>query len=283
MACKDESIKTRNKLTIARYLSRAVRIARRLCGYSNITICRRSGLRWELDLTEGIDLHIYLFGAFEPEIQRYASKIVRRGGTIVDIGANIGAHTLRFAKLVGRSGKVFAFEPTDYAFQKLARNIKLNPDLESCVYPRQEMLTASNKQIKPMGICSSWPLNEDDAVHAVHMGKAKSLNAACVTTLDNAAHQLGWSDVDLLKIDVDGNELFVLQGGKAFLMEKHPPILMEFAPYLYAEFGYNLSDLTQLLHSMGYRCQLLPSQDQIEFDKLTEHVGVGGSANVLLV
>ncbi len=53
-----------------------------------------------------------------------------------------------------------------------------------------------------------------------------SLNAAGVTTLDIAVEQQGWESIDLVKMDVDGIKLFVLQGGKAFFQRFHPPILM---------------------------------------------------------
>jgi len=276
-------MKTKTKLTIARSLSRVVRTGRHIWGRGNIVTCRRSGLRWELDLAEGIDLSIYCFGTFEPEIVGFASRVVRQNGTVIDIGANIGAHTLRFAELVGPHGKVFAFEPTDYAFSKLTRNIALNPDLVPRIHAFQALLAASSDQAKPNGICSSWPLESTGTVHAVHMGEAKSLQGACVTTLDDVARQLVWKAIDLVKLDVDGNELFVLQGARTFLTENHPPILIEFAPYLYAEFGYSLRDLSGLLASMGYQCQLLPAQRRVDFDRLPEIIGDGRSINVLLV
>ena len=140
---------TSTKITIAKNASRVVRTVRHLMGMNKIVTCRRNGIVWELDLTQGIDFSIYLFGAFEPEIVRYASRIIKPGAKVIDIGANIGAHTLPLAHLVGPSGAVFAFEPTDYAFEKLLRNIHLNPNLKNRIHAFQQILASSSKENKP--------------------------------------------------------------------------------------------------------------------------------------
>jgi hypothetical protein len=84
-----------------------------------------NGIHSELDLGETIDLALYL-GLFEPDVALAIEAHCRPGMTVLDIGANIGAHALRLASLVGDSGHLFAFEPTTYAFRKLIRNFSLN-------------------------------------------------------------------------------------------------------------------------------------------------------------
>jgi len=273
---------TLTKIAAAKGASRIVRTIRRVLGMRDIVTCRRRGVMWELDLKQGIDLSIYLFGAFEPEIFNYASHIIKPGGKVLDIGANIGAHTMRLAHLVGPGGAVFAFEPTDYAFKKLMRHIQLNPNLKNRIHAFQQILASSSEKNKPQAICSSWPLDSNSEVHEVHQGEAMSLNAAGVTTLDIAAKQQDWKSIDLVKMDVDGNELFVFQGGENFFRRFHPPILMEFAPYLYPEYGYSLKDLVDYISSMNYRCQLLSSRKEIDLSELPSLISEGGSLNVLL-
>ncbi len=90
---------------------------------------RRRGVAWTLDLREGIDFSIWLLGAFELSTVRAYQRILRPGAIVLDIGANIGAHTLHLARAVGTEGKVWAIEPTDYAMGKLKTNIALNPEL----------------------------------------------------------------------------------------------------------------------------------------------------------
>ena len=255
-------------------------------GRRNIAVCHRGGLRWELDLREGIDLHIFLFGTFESEIVNIAHQVVPESGTVIDIGANIGAHALRFAAMVGDRGSVYAFEPTDYAFAKLSRNIGLNPNIAPRIHAMQVLLLASAGQEKPHAVYASWPLasaSDVQNVHEVHFGALKPLEGAQVSTLDQMAQQLGLAKVDLVKLDVDGNELFVLQGGRQILRTHRPFIVMECAPYLYPEFGYSMDDLCEYLQGLGYHCQLLPARERVEFTQLATIAGKDGSVNVLLV
>src|SRR6266436_206522 len=125
LSCRliEPMLSTHTKVKIARALSRAVRAARSLAGRdSNEVEVFRDGLKWRLDLEQGIDLAIYLLGAFERSTVNAYRKIVQPGDTVLDIGANVGAHTLHLARLVGNNGTVIAYEPTAYAVRKLRQN-----------------------------------------------------------------------------------------------------------------------------------------------------------------
>lgn len=106
------SLTTRRKLQVARVLGFCVRATRRLFGMrNNEVIVTRDGLRWQLDLTEGIDLATYL-GVFERSTVNAYKRLIRPGDVVLDIGANIGVHTLPLANCAGPHGHVYAFEPT---------------------------------------------------------------------------------------------------------------------------------------------------------------------------
>jgi hypothetical protein len=90
-----------------------------------IVLCRRGGTRWKLDLREGIDFSILLLGVFEQSVVAAYRRLIPPGSVVIDIGANIGAHTLRLAGCVGAAGRVVAVEATRYAFERLAEQVKL--------------------------------------------------------------------------------------------------------------------------------------------------------------
>src|SRR5580692_10186007 len=120
---------TTQKIALARAVQMPVVAARSLARLGAVTTVRRRRVNWALDLREGIDFSIWLLGAFELATVRAYERLVRRGDTVLDIGANIGAHTLHLARAVGAEGKVWAIEPTDYAIGKLRDNMALNPGL----------------------------------------------------------------------------------------------------------------------------------------------------------
>lgn len=100
---------TKTKIAVARILQSIVMGARRAMGGGDKVIIRRRGILWDLDLNEGIDFAIYLLGGFELRTLQLYKKIIRSGNIVIDIGANIGAHTMPFAQLVGRLGEDLAF------------------------------------------------------------------------------------------------------------------------------------------------------------------------------
>ena len=83
------------------------------------------GIRMRLFFESKMCKLIY-FDDFEKAEQRFINKFLRPGDIFVDVGANIGLFTLIAAKLVGKRGHVYAFEPSSRIHQRLIDNIKLN-------------------------------------------------------------------------------------------------------------------------------------------------------------
>jgi FkbM family methyltransferase len=243
---------TNQKVSIARVLSRVALSARRLCGASSTAIVRRGGALWSLDLKEGIDLSIYLLGGFEPRTLRRYKELIAEGFVVLDIGANVGAHTLPLAQLVGPSGKVIAFEPTKYAFDKLLANVSLNPHLSDRIIANQTLLGRSAGDELPGDIYSSWPLENASDLHSDHQGRLKSTRGADVQTVDLYVERCGLDRLDFIKLDVDGHEHEVLRGAQATLERFRPSIVLELAPYVYSEKPEEFDGLLELLWDRGY-------------------------------
>lgn len=247
------SVRTRQKILLARIARSAIMLGRRLAGRGAIVDCRRAGVNWRLDLNEGIDFSIFLLGAFERRTLAAYRRLIPPRAVVIDIGANIGAHTLPMADCVGDGGRVIAVEPTEWAFRKLMMELSLNPALAARVMPLQVMLVADDRRGVPEAIPSSWPLRSPSGAHAGHGGVAKSTRGARARTLDDLVDELGLRRLDLIKLDVDGFELDVLRGGGRTLERFGPIILFEHSPYCLVEKGYSPDELTDCLLGAGYR------------------------------
>lgn len=277
-------LKTKQKIFLAGLAQSAVMGVRRLFGKGPTTRVRRSQVEWDLDLREGIDFAIWLLGAFEPGTVRRYRDIVREGDVVLDIGANVGAHTLLLAKTVGAGGKVLAFEPTDYALEKLQKNRSLNPDLAGRIECYQYMLvdeTAAGTRTPE--IYSSWPLGQDGDVHALHRGQLKTTNGAQAQTLDHVIASLGLDKVDFIKLDIDGFECGMMRGADAVLARWHPKIIMELAPYSLAEQGESFAELIGILRKHGYALFDLVTGKALEMDpsRLEQKIPPGSSINAV--
>ncbi|HEY5813476.1 MAG TPA: FkbM family methyltransferase, partial [Terrimicrobiaceae bacterium] len=248
---------TRQKIAVAALLSRAVRRIRTVVGKENVGVFRRGGILWELDLKEGIDFAIFLQGGFEPETLRYFRRVVRPGFVVLDIGGNIGSHALPLAQMVGPTGRVYTFEPTDYAFGKQRRNLCLNPELSKRVRAVQAMLVGGPTHEKPRTIPSSWPLDGETGkdVHPIHLGRFNTLEGAQVFSLDDWVAEERPAAVDFIKIDVDGYEIDVVEGARETLSRYKPLMMMEFAPYIFSERGRSFKELLDALSALGYNAR----------------------------
>lgn len=275
------NLSTRARIACARLAYQAVSIGRGPRRGAVVTV-RRHGVRWRLDLREGIDFSIYLLGSFEPSVVRSYKRLVRPGSVVLDVGANVGAHTMPLAQAVGENGRVIAFEPTSWAFEKLVGNLALNPALSERVRAERVMLVAGPDSGMPEHVYSSWPLVGSDEVHPLHRGSLKSTAEAEATTLDRYVAAAGLDRVDFLKLDVDGAEPDVLAGAAETIVRYGPPIIMELAPYLYdGTDGFEC--LIGFLDANGYRIEHLRSRRELppDHEQLRHRIPQGTSMNVL--
>lgn len=277
-------MKTKTKIRLASIASRLIVFLRQLSGRGHRAVINRGGIKWDLDLSEGIDFAIYLLGLFERSTVKTYTKLLSFGDTVLDIGANMGAHTLPLAHAVGPQGKVIAFEPTAYAYHKLIRNISLNPALEPRIRAEQLMLLDRDELLSCPSLYSSWGLNNiKTSRHPKHLGQLMSTNGAMGVKLDDYVARSGLKRIDFIKIDVDGNECTVLRGALQTLKAHRPKILMEFMPYGLKENGTSLEELVELLKSTEYNIFAIPGLSSLSEDpkQIGQLIADGSSINVL--
>jgi FkbM family methyltransferase len=196
------------------------------------------GMTFELDLGELIDVGVFL-QQYERDVVGFIERLTRGGWTVVDIGANMGAHTLRFSKLVGPSGQVFAFEPMEYAFAKLARNVSLNDATNTQAF--RVALSDRNVPAQHVSYRSSWALSGERRAES-SVVDFRRLDDWCAERCVDVIH--------LIKLDVDGHELQVLKGGLDTIERCRPVLLVEIGAW---HFVSPEANPLRLLASLGYR------------------------------
>jgi len=252
-------LSTKQKIRIARTAARVVTGVRRGFGAGDNAKVRRDGLNWQLELGEGIDFAIYLLGAFERTTQRQYGALLKPGDVALDIGANIGAHTLPISRLVGDTGFVHAFEPTAFAYAKLKANIARNAVLAERIQANQTLLSDGAQDAPPAALAASWPLGERPGGHPMHGGHDMTTAGASVDTLDGYVARAEIARIDFIKLDVDGNECQVLRGGFESLQRFRPPIILELAPYIFSRGENSFASFIKLLRDAGYQLMRAPA------------------------
>ena len=162
----------------------------------------------ELFLSDASDSQRLFSCRKEPETVAWIEREMKPGAVLYDVGANVGAYSLIAGKLTDPSGRVIAFEPGYASFKTLCDNIFLN-DLQVRILPLP--IALSNKEgILTLNFSS---LESGAAKHSVSEN-ADSQNALGILSaqLDWAVEHLDLPSPTMLKIDVDGGELGVLEG-----------------------------------------------------------------------
>ena len=161
------------------------------------------------DEQEYIQRNVYFLNYYEIRETNYVRKILREGDVFVDIGANIGWFTVLASAGVGASGQVFAFEPSRRIHQHLADNVGIN-NCGNVVLERLALSDASGSAI----LANANPRN-DGMGSIVHGGRTGE--EVRTQTLDAYFEGRDAGTIDLVKLDVEGAEMFVLRGMRGLL------------------------------------------------------------------
>ena len=203
--------------------------------FNRLKDCRHGKMLYNInDMYIGRSLDLY--GEFsEGEIDIF-KQMVRPGQVVVEVGANIGTHTLFLSQQVGPTGIVLAFEPQRIVFQTLCANLALNSVMN--VDCRQAALGAEPGEIRVPSIDYRRPGN----FGGLSLGEWQQGEIVPLITLDSL--QLG--RCHLIKIDVEGMEKQVLQGALS--------TITRFKPLLYVENDRKEKslELVQYLTNLGY-------------------------------
>jgi FkbM family methyltransferase len=164
--------------------------------------------------------NVALTGIYEPDVARFAQRIVRPGDFVVDVGAHIGFNTLLFASLVGPDGMVHSFDPDPGALGVLHQALELNR-FAGRVILHEAAVGGS------VGHTQLFLGAHGDVTNSTLPGWTQSADVRDVrlVTLDSILASCVREPFGLLKIDVEGAETAVLDGAHG-LLSRTPPRAM---------------------------------------------------------
>jgi FkbM family methyltransferase len=207
-------------------------------------VCTRGGLRYRVDVTQLIDRNIFRSGFWEADTVHFITTQLHAGDVVIEVGANIGAHTLPIAKRVLPYGHVYAFEPTTFARNKLLENLNLNRALNN-VTVLDNLVTDRSGSVPRREIRSSWNLS-GTATPNEHVSSAP-------ISIDEFAQNEKLEGLSLLKIDTDGYDFKVLSGASETIKRFRPLVLIELCDYALREQGNAVDDIFAFFSGMKYQ------------------------------
>ena len=190
-------------------------------------------------------LHLSVREAYEPLETELIKKEIKKGDTVLDIGANIGYYTLIFARLVGENGKVFAFEPDPTNFSLLKKNVEINGYknvilIQKAVSNKSERLKLylSKDNMGGHTICNPHNSRQSVEVEAIR--------------LDDYFENYN-GKIDFIKMDIEGAEGGAIQGMSNILKNNNVKIVSEFCPGGLKRFGIDSEEYLKLLIKFGFK------------------------------
>jgi FkbM family methyltransferase len=198
----------------------------------------------------GVPFDILNFAHYEQEDESVLFSLLEADSVILDIGANIGWYSLLFSKRLPKA-KIFSFEPINETYKYLITNLTLNNahNVSSFNIGLSEKEGSSTYFYFPGG---SVLASEKNLIQST-----KAKETICkVDTLDRFISSHSIEKLDLIKCDVEGAELAVINGGISSIKKFLPIIFIELFERWTIQFNYHPNDVIRILNEIGYECFL---------------------------
>lgn len=208
------------------------------CGSTLILPCRRGPMMVNRH-DQVMTFALAIYGEFGEDELEVLGQWLKPGMHVIDVGANIGVHSLAFSKMVSPGGSVISLEPIMCNFNLLCANIAMSS--QQNIYPQRTM---AGKET------GTRMLTQIDSSKAANFGSINAKALEVLTGVPTPEVTIDWLDVkkcDLIKIDVEGSELDVLEGAVNTITKFKPLLQVECS-----EGDDNEAAIQALLRSHGY-------------------------------
>jgi FkbM family methyltransferase len=167
------------------------------------------------------------------------------GGTVLDVGGNIGVHTLEAAQAVGPGGRVVAIEPMPHHAQRIRDDAALNG------FRHVDVVQAAVGSA-PGEVSIGLPAEgANEGMYCI--GGQQDAVTVPMRTIDEIVQTQGLARVDVIKMDIEGAEFGALTGARQTLERFRPTILIEVNSPALEAMGSSSEEVMTLLGAMGYR------------------------------
>lgn len=198
----------------------------------------------------GVDAEIYADGHYEPAMLETISKYLTGQSIFLDIGANIGQHSL-YASRYARH--VYSFEPIERLYNQMRESIYANDFLNISAY---NYALGNRREVLPI-YGSGSNMGGSTLVTNENRTKVQDIR---VLRLDDVYSEIGIERCDLVKIDVEGYELDVLLGARDLISKYKPKIIIEYSPVFYRKVDNAIGEnIYRFLKDLDYRIYNLDS------------------------
>lgn len=197
---------------------------------------------------------------FQEEIISLVKPYIKKDSAVIDLGANLGQMTLAFSDFVGDRGSIYSVEANEFIFHLLKKNVEANhktnvrPIFAAAFDKDGEELTFPEINLVAEPTYGSHGLD----LHAVKGQKVMSM------TVDSLTIE---KPLSLIKVDIQGADLFALRGAVKTIERHRPAIVFELEEEFQGKFGTSRKDYFDFVEQIGYRVEKTDSHDYLILPK----------------
>ena len=210
-----------------------------------------AGVQMDLGIIDVIERSLLTTGHWDPIVEHCVQNLLKPGDTFLDVGANIGYFSVMASMIVGEQGTVVSFEPSARALAKMTSHACLNQcrNLIICSHAVGEI--TGRTQL-------NWATPSNIGGSTIHRGIASqgAIEQIAVRTLDDVCRDLTLKP-KLIKMDIEGFELFALKGAREILTACRPNVVCELTAAFLRDHGQSSESLIQFMLDLGYGAFLL--------------------------
>jgi len=200
-------------------------------------------------LGNGLSKQLFIGGCYEPNEMAFVNCFLKPGMVFIDAGAHEGLYTLLASRLVGATGRVYACEPSCREFERLQQNLTLNKIMNVVAL---RVALADYEGEGQLTIADSEHSGQNTLGRFAYQVSTLREERVSVRRLDDLAAEKRLTRVDLMKLDVEGAEGRLIDGGRKVISDLRPVVLFELADSSLSAQQGSARELRRLFRSLSY-------------------------------
>lgn len=184
---------------------------------------------------------------FDKPIVELVSKYIKKGSTVLDVGSNFGQMAILFSDITGEQGIVHAFDADDFVFSVLEKNVKANN--------KANIITHFGAVHDKLNQTLYFPVQDFerfDTYGSYGIDYSNNKNGRPVNTLTIDSLNIE-GDISVMKIDVQGGDLFALRGAIETIKKHQMPIIFEYEYLFEEELNLNFQEYVDFVNEINYK------------------------------
>ena len=220
---------------------------------------------FEIDFRSDILHRLLIYNDYEREIVKLIEKYINPNMDVLDVGSNIGLHSVLFSKIINSNRRVLAFEPTPHAFKFLLKNIKHNKAEHNIIV--YNGIATDKEGFYDLNVIEG--MEEYSAIGKINHPNVVEKKAKTIkvkgNTIDALVEEYNLNP-GLIKIDTEGAENFVFNGALKTIGKYKPIIISELSTNILKLSGLSSETIINQLKNFNYKIY-----DVATFEEITEN------------